>query len=157
MGRVAQMRARSVMSNREFGERHAPAQPAAALPDRLIVVDDDPGVAEFVTVVADRCGYDVRAVRSLTALKDVYPEFPATVIALDLTMPDADGIEVMTWLASARCAARLLLISGTTPDLLDASGRLGRAFGLDIAGTMVKPFGLTALTEQLRKLALAHP
>jgi DNA-binding response OmpR family regulator len=124
--------------------------------DRLIVVDDDAGIADFVSTVARRCGYEARAALSLSALQEIYPAFPATVIALDLTMPDADGIEVMTWLASAGCDARILLISGTTPDLLDAATRLGRAFGLDVSGTLAKPFGLAALAAQLHKLSYAQ-
>jgi len=129
--------------------------PASSSIDRLIVVDDDPGVADFVATVARNCGYDVRVALTLTALKEILAAYAPTVIALDLTMPDADGIEVMSWLAEAGCQARIVLISGTAPELLDAARRLGRAFGLDIAATLAKPFGLVPLATQLRKLAHA--
>lgn len=128
-------------------------RPVSTAPDRLIVVDDEADVAQFVTTVARNCGYDTRTALTLPALKDIFPEYHPTVIALDLTMPDADGIEVMAWLAEAGCNARILLISGTAPDLLDAAKRLGKAFGLDIAGTLPKPFGLAPLATLLRKLA----
>jgi DNA-binding response OmpR family regulator len=129
--------------------------PTGTSPDRLIVVDDDAGVADFVATVARNCGYDVRVALTLNALKEVYATYAPTVIALDLTMPDADGIEVMAWLAEAKCQARIVLISGTAPDLLDAARRLGRAFGLDVAATLAKPFGLAPLAAQLRRLAFA--
>ena len=126
---------------------------AGMAPDRAIVVDDNAHVAEFITTVARNCGYDTRTAHSLAALKEVYAAFPPTVIALDLTMPDADGIEVMTWLAETGCTARVVLLSGTAPELLDAARRLGRALGLDMAGALAKPFGLAPLTALLRKLA----
>jgi DNA-binding response OmpR family regulator len=129
--------------------------PAGIARDRLIVVDDDAGVAEFVATVARNCGYDVRVALTLTKLQEIYAAHAPTVITLDLTMPDADGIEVMTWLANAKCQARIVLCSGIAPDLLDAARRLGRAFGLDVAATLAKPFGLAPLAAQLRRLACA--
>ena len=71
-------------------------RPAGTASDRAIVVDDDPNVADFVTTVARNCGYDTRIALSLTELKKIHAAFEPTVIALDLTMPGADGIEVMT-------------------------------------------------------------
>ena len=129
--------------------------PASISPNRLIVVDDDAGVADFVATVARNCGYDVRVALTLAKLKEIYATYEPTVIALDLTMPDADGIEVMAWLAEAKCQARIVLCSGTAPDLLDAARRLGRAYGLDVAATLAKPFGLSPLAQQLRRLAYA--
>lgn len=128
-------------------------RPAGTAPDRAIVVDDDANVAEFVTTVARNCGYDTRVAISFAELKKIYAAFEPTVIALDLTMPGADGIEVMTWLAEVGCTARIVLLSGTALELLDASRRLGRALGLDMAGALAKPFGLAPLRALLRELA----
>lgn len=128
-------------------------RPVVTGPDRAIIVDDDINVATFITTVARNCGYDTRVALSLATLKELYAAFEPTVIALDLTMPGADGIEAMTWLANVGCTARVVLLSGTAPELLDAAERLGRALGLDMAGTLVKPFGLAPLTALLRRLA----
>jgi DNA-binding response OmpR family regulator len=141
------------MSDRSVADRGDSARRKPTLPDRLIVVDDDPGVADFVTAAAQRCGYETRAVGSLPALQELYPVFEATIIALDLTMPEADGIEVMHWLAESGCKARILLVGDTTQDLLDVATRLGRALGLDIAATLMKPFGLAAVADQLHRLS----
>jgi CheY-like chemotaxis protein len=133
------------------------SRPIGNASDRMIVVDDDATVAEFITKVAHNCGYDTRVALSLSALKQIYADFPPTVIALDLTMPEADGIEVMTWLAEVGCPARVVLLSGAAPELLEAARRLGRALGLDMAGALSKPFGLGPLTALLRKLARSVP
>lgn len=146
----------SEMNDRNPSERQAMPEPTAAVPDRLIVVDDNSGITEFVTTVAESCGYEACAASSLPALKALLPTFRPTVIALDLTMPDADGIEVMTWLAQAGYGAHVLLISGTTPDLLSAATKLGSALGLNIVGTLAKPFGLGVLRGHLNDLSLVQ-
>jgi DNA-binding response OmpR family regulator len=68
-----------------------PSPPAAA---RVLVVDDDPTVAEVVTGYLDRAGYAVdRADDGPTALARAAAHWPDLVV-LDLMLPGMDGLEV---------------------------------------------------------------
>ncbi|NEB78837.1 response regulator transcription factor [Streptomyces sp. SID14478] len=67
---------------------HTPAQ------GRVLVVDDDPTVAEVVAGYLDRSGYDVaRAADGPSALERAAAHRPDLVV-LDLMLPGMDGLEV---------------------------------------------------------------
>jgi DNA-binding response OmpR family regulator len=126
------------------------SDPSNATPVRLLVVDDDAKAAALVAAAARSAGYDVRVAESSADFKAAYGVFQPTVISLDLAMPDVDGIELMSWLAQAGCRARLVLVSGVGPDVLEAARRLGEAYGLQIAGALSKPADAEALLALLK-------
>ncbi|MFJ3808599.1 response regulator transcription factor [Streptomyces sp. NPDC090073] len=67
---------------------------AADVPARVLVVDDDPTVAEVVTGYLHRAGYAVdRAGDGPTALTHAAARLPDLVV-LDLMLPGMDGLEV---------------------------------------------------------------
>ncbi|MGW6529479.1 response regulator transcription factor [Streptomyces venezuelae] len=72
----------------------APARPGTAGAGRILVVDDDPTVAEVVSGYLDRAGYAVdRAGDGPTALARAAERRPDLVV-LDLMLPGMDGLEV---------------------------------------------------------------
>ncbi|MGY0021596.1 response regulator transcription factor [Streptomyces sp. cg35] len=74
-----------------YEPERAPAPDGAA---RVLVVDDDPTVAEVVTGYLDRAGYDVdRAGDGPAALARAAAHRPDLVV-LDLMLPGMDGLEV---------------------------------------------------------------
>lgn len=67
---------------------------AGAARARVLVVDDDPTVAEVVSGYLDRAGYLVdRAEDGPTALAGAAAHWPDLVV-LDLMLPGMDGLEV---------------------------------------------------------------
>ncbi|WP_262060674.1 response regulator transcription factor [Streptomyces sp. STR69] len=71
-----------------------PAPSAHANPTRVLVVDDDPTVAEVVSGYLDRAGYVVdRAEDGPGALARAAAHWPDLVV-LDLMLPGMDGLEV---------------------------------------------------------------
>ncbi|MEV0097177.1 response regulator transcription factor [Streptomyces sp. NPDC050738] len=71
-----------------------PAPPPAAHPARILVVDDDPTVAEVVTGYLERAGHLVdRAADGPEALRCAAERWPDLVV-LDLMLPGMDGLEV---------------------------------------------------------------
>jgi DNA-binding response OmpR family regulator len=60
----------------------------------ILVVEDEPAIASFVSLYLTNAGYAVRAVTTGgAALTQMAAETPALVI-LDLNLPDMDGIEI---------------------------------------------------------------
>jgi YesN/AraC family two-component response regulator len=82
--------------------------------------------------------------------KVAYNRFDPTVVILDMVMPEMDGIELVEWLGSVRCAARIIIISGYTPIYAKLAVTLGEAKGLLSISRLTKPVSLAALTTALQ-------
>ncbi|OLF07659.1 response regulator transcription factor [Actinophytocola xanthii] len=68
---------------------------------RMLVVDDDPDVAELVALWLRGDGHDVLLADSASAaLTLVDGQGPPDVVVLDVAMPDVDGIELLGRLRS---------------------------------------------------------
>lgn len=72
-------------------------------------------------------------------------------IAIDLVMPDMDGVEVLVELARRGCNAHIIISSGVGSRVLDAAARSAKEHGLPIAGVLAKPFSPGDLRELLVK------
>lgn len=126
------------------------------IPIPVLVVDDDPFMLELLRDVIESCGdFDVHTAQGarhgLAALARATPR----LLVCDLSMPDMDGIEFLSAVASAGYRGRVVLLSGLDQDMLQAAQGLARAQGLDVAGAFAKPVGLEELRGVLRSLELA--
>ena len=112
--------------------------------ERVLVVDDDPTVAEVVVLYLERAGYTVEAVRDgPEALARVAAEPPALVV-LDLMLPGMDGLEV---------CRRLRAIAPIPVVMLTARGdEEDRVIGLELGADdyVSKPFSPRELTARVR-------
>lgn len=63
---------------------------------RVLVVDDEPGMLENCERILTREGHKVLALADPTPIRSVLNEFRPDVLLLDLRMPQADGMTVLT-------------------------------------------------------------
>ncbi|WP_437594549.1 sigma-54-dependent transcriptional regulator [Sorangium sp. So ce1000] len=112
---------------------------------RVLVVDDEPGLRQVVTIAFRRQGYDVvvapGARAALEAIRQNPQPFP--LILTDLVMPDGSGIEVLT-AAKARSGATEVIVMtahSTVESALDAM----RHGAYDFVTKPFSPAELTAL------------
>ncbi len=119
---------------------------------RLLVVDDEASVCDFVKQVAQGAGFKVAVAVTHDQFRATYDSLKPTAIMVDLVMPDVDGIALLGILAEEGCKAKIMLMSGYHPELLKSGHRLGEGYSLDVKGTMRKPFGITELREALKLL-----
>ncbi len=108
--------------------------------DRLLILDDDPCVAQTIAVVARREGFEVRSCDTTDEFFGLVAHWAPTHLALDLVMPGMDGVEVLRLLAEQTCTARILLTSGMGAKVLESAQRSGDERGLHISGILPKPF-----------------
>ena len=119
---------------------------------RLLVIDDEQSICEFVRRVAEGQGFEVVTAHTREQFKTAYDSFQPSAILFDLTMPQIDGVALMEALAEKHCTAHLMIMSGYHPELLKSSSRLGNGYSLDVRGTLRKPFGVAELRAALHWL-----
>lgn len=121
-------------------------------PPRLLVIDDEPALADFVAQVAAECGFDpIRTGNDEDFRSAVVTEQP-DVVALDLGMPGMDGVELLRFLAEEDSRATVLIISGFDRRVLESAFRLGEALGLTMVGPLEKPVRFQELERVLGEL-----
>lgn len=114
----------------------------------MLIVDDEPDVAEVIAEFAQRAGYDVTTTSSPESFDRLYHE-GLDVVVLDLWMPQVDGVELIRRLAQRKSTARLVLMSGFDRRVLESASQLALSHGLRVAGALGKPLRLAELTEVL--------
>ena len=115
--------------------------PSAEQPVRVLVVEDDEGIAWPLRRGLARSGYQVETVGSG---REALEAGPADVVLLDLGLPDLDGLEV---------CRRLRANSDAAVIVVTARGEEGdRVAALDDGADdyLVKPFGLAELEARIR-------
>jgi CheY-like chemotaxis protein len=116
---------------------------------RLLICDDEPAFGRFVQNVAEDLGYEVRVTTDGRAFIEAYNSFKPTMIILDMIMPGMDGNEIVLWLAQQKCTARLIIITGYTPDYAAHAKLLAEYKGLRTVVTLSKPIDVSRLRAVL--------
>ncbi|MEE4360924.1 MAG: EAL domain-containing response regulator [Pseudomonadales bacterium] len=119
--------------------------------ERLLIVDDEPSLCEFVGDVARASGYDSRSCADLDGVVKQLETFRPTLLLLDLKMPRQDGIEVLRALSRLGTKVPIVLVSGEGARILEAAERYGRNLGLPILGFLEKPIPLSQLETFLHR------
>lgn len=119
---------------------------------RLLLIDDEPALAEFIASAGQECGYDPVIASEDRQFREEFRANRPHMVALDLGMPGMDGIELLRFLASEGFEGPVLIISGFERRVLESAFRLGEAQGLSMAGPIEKPIRLEELEELLKRL-----
>ena len=117
---------------------------AAEAPTTVLVVEDDPSVAELLTTALGARHHTVVVTRTGAAALDAASANEPGVVILDLGLPDMDGLEV---------CARLRETSGVPIVVLSADGdeeRKVAALDLGADDYVTKPFSTPELMARLR-------
>ncbi|MCW5770231.1 MAG: response regulator [Rhodospirillaceae bacterium] len=112
---------------------------------RLLIIDDEPDICEFVRDIAEGEGYEVVTSTRAEDFKAALVAAEPQVIVLDLTLPGTDGIELLHYLAEMGTRARILIVSGYDEGIRRMAYTIGAARGLDMAGVLPKPVRVAEL------------
>lgn len=117
---------------------------------RILVVDDEPDLAEAIASSLRRDGYAVDVANTAQDGLDRLTVNPYDLVLLDLTLPDIDGLEVCRTIRNDPMfdpTTRILMV--TARDSIE-----DRVKGLDDGADdyLVKPFALPELSARVRSL-----
>jgi two-component system, OmpR family, response regulator len=128
-------------------ERTAPDGPTESFADavRVLVVDDEPAIADLVGTALRYEGFDVATAGNGRDVLTMVESFRPELIVLDIMLPDLDGFEVQRRLADR--GRRIPVLFLTARDATEDKVR-----GLTIGGDdyVTKPFSLEELIARIR-------
>jgi two-component system, OmpR family, response regulator len=125
----------------------AGTQHADGTPVRVLVVDDEPSLAELLSSVLRYEGWSVRTAGSGAEAVKSGRDFRPDAVVLDIMLPDFDGVEVMRRLRAELPGVCVLFL--TARDAVE-----DRVAGLTAGGDdyVTKPFSLEEVLARLRGL-----
>ena len=118
---------------------------------RVLVVDDQPAVAEVVADTIQYAGHEIVGIArdgmdAVTRAKELQPD----LVVMDISMPRMNGVEAMKVILMAKSAKRVLLMSGEYRSLGVTRDEMTRH---GAAGFMEKPFNVGELFDLLDRWA----
>jgi two-component system response regulator MprA len=127
----------------------APVPPRASRP-RVLIIDDEPGIVDFLALGLGYEGFDTESARDgETGLRMALAN-PPNLIILDLMLPRIDGFEL---------CRRLRKVSGVPVIVLTARDEVDdRVQGLDLGADdyLTKPFQFKELVARIRAVLRRH-
>jgi len=124
-----------------------PTMPDAAADHRVLVVDDEPNLAEVVTMALRFQGFTVETAGTGREALAAVAKFKPHLMVLDVMLPDMEGFEVAKRLGAQRAGVPIIFL--TARDATEDKVR-----GLSGGGDdyMTKPFSLEELVARIRTI-----
>lgn len=138
----------AVFGGRRQAMDSRPGQPSAGR-GRVLVVDDEPRILEFLEKGLTRLGYEVITAESGRSACEIYSRKSGDIncVLLDLIMPGLSGLDTYARLKDINPGVRVILSSGYS------SGQIRReASEVGSPEFMEKPFTLEELSQALQKV-----
>src|SRR6187401_655265 len=113
---------------------------------RVIAIDDEPAMTEWLKMVIEAEGYEVRTALIGTRGEEIFKQWRPDVVITDLMLPDLDGIALLRRLKEIDPWPEIIVISG--------QGTVARAVEAGQAGAfyfLEKPVSQEGLIDMIRK------
>jgi two-component system response regulator MprA len=120
-------------------------------PHRVMIIDDDRGVREILTLAFEGEGYEVRSAADGAEGLEMLARHAADVVIVDMRMPEVDGRQF--------CERYARMPTGGGPVILMTamSGRAGTADMPGVVETIAKPFDLDEVLDVVASLVSVSP
>jgi two-component system response regulator PilR (NtrC family) len=100
------------MKHAGFATSATEPQPDSVEPARIVVIDDEPVVADVLRSVLGRDGHEIHvAADAATGRALLEYDGPWDVCLVDVMLPDADGLEVLRWVRERQPATAVVMIT----------------------------------------------
>lgn len=120
------------------------------MPDsKILIVEDDPSLAEVLEYNFSQAGFDVEVARNGRDALRMAKERVPDLVVLDIMLPEIDGLEVCRRLRS-QAATRKSLVLMLTAKAEETDQVIGFSVGAD--DYVIKPFSVAVLQERVKAL-----
>lgn len=131
--------------------RHAsagPVAPHAGERHTILVIEDDQALSNLVGEVMSTAGFLVRSARTLQKINAQMNTAPMPdLILLDVSLPDADGFQILERVrANPRIAKMPVILMTGKSEITDVA----RGLALSADGYVTKPFKISALVAAVK-------
>src|SRR5581483_4103421 len=134
----------SMLADSSDGARaRAPELPAV----RILIVDDDKAICDYVQTLLEGDGYQVKTLSDPTLVEDEVKKGGYHLMILDLMMPKMDGIEVLKRVRKVDTDIAVVIFTGF-PNLDTAVASMK----LDAVDYIKKPFNVDEFREVLARV-----
>ena len=82
---------------------------------RILVVDDEPIVAETLGIILRQAGYEVETFTDAEMALDALREKPAALVLTDMRMPKMNGVELANRVSDMWPTCHVIILSGARP------------------------------------------
>ncbi len=113
------------------------------MPQRIVVVEDEPAIAESVAYSLERDGYTVSTAATVADARTLVDN--ADLVVLDLILPDGDGIDILRQLRQTGQRAAVIVLSSRDAE---ADRILALEMGAD--DYVTKPFSPREVVARVR-------
>jgi len=117
---------------------------------RIVVVEDDPSVAELVTLYLRNADFIVECARTAAEARAKIDELKPALIVLDLGLPDADGLELLRAIRT-RADTPVLALTARADDVQKIE-----ALDSGMDDYLTKPFNPKELVARVRAVLRRH-
>ncbi len=115
-------------------------------PSKILLVDDDESIVEFVQMALEDEGYETLSASHGRAALEILRQLTPRLILLDMRMPLMNGWEfARAYRESAGCCAPIIVL--TAGDAAETAAQIGAQ------GYLSKPFTVEALVEVVHRFA----
>ncbi|WP_407185777.1 EAL domain-containing protein [Bradyrhizobium centrosematis] len=117
---------------------------------RLLVVDDDLVQRLLIAKIGAKLGYETVVAPSYEAATELLAREAFEIMALDLSLGERDGVELLRFVAERGLRAMsIVIISGCDDRIMKATRRVANGLKLPISGCLTKPLDLNRLRSAL--------
>jgi DNA-binding response OmpR family regulator len=110
----------------------------------ILIVEDEPSIAEVVGLYLKRAGFNVQAARDGRAAMQILEGSTPDLVIMDLMLPEMDGLSLIRWLRDRSDVPIIILTS--------RRDEIDRISGLETGADdyVVKPFSPQELVSRVR-------
>ncbi|HUB15291.1 MAG TPA: response regulator [Acetobacteraceae bacterium] len=127
------------------------------MPYKLMVVDDDAGIAEVIALVARSIGLDVRSVTNPFDVVDRYLDYRPDILMLDMIMPGKDGIAVLHEVLRMETPPRIIVTTGYSESYTRLAAGVAKFHAATAPVVLTKPFRRAQLIDALTTVINVMP
>jgi CheY-like chemotaxis protein len=123
---------------------------SAKNPGSLLIIEDALIHSSVISRIARKVGFTITKARTYEDVRNVLRAQEFDCITLDLGLGEHVGVDVLRYLSTIQCTARIIIVSQSDKDVCDDVVELGRALDLNVHGSVPKPIDIEVLHETLK-------